>query len=117
MIFAVHFDIANKKGGGYDAKFNAITKELRSKEQAQEWRKVTDTCYLILTDETADQLAERIHENLNKQDSLIVVEVDITNRAGWLAPHVWKWCDEQQSRYPNSCRKLSRLFQVGVLNQ
>jgi hypothetical protein len=46
--------------------------------------------WLISTDETPTELANRLHNHMGTEDLFIVIEV-IKNYDGWLPPGAWDW--------------------------
>jgi hypothetical protein len=84
--YSVPYDL-NRQGQNYSALYD----ELR---RTGTWWHRLDSKWLIVTTETASQLANRLRAVIDSNDSLLVIEV--RNRAGnlaagWLDQEAWNW--------------------------
>lgn len=82
--YCVSYDL-NKLGQNYDP----LYKELKS---SPGWWHDLDSTWLISTQETAEQLANRLLAHLDKNDRLLVIKV-VRDYQGWLTQDAWKWID------------------------
>ena len=81
----------------YDLKFpggdySGLYKELKHSPTKKWWHHVEST-WIILTDESAGELWARIKSNIDKDDTVIIIEVR-DNASGWLTERAWNWIHE-----------------------
>jgi len=83
--FCVSYDL-NKSGQRY--------KELHEElERSSNWWHYLDSTWLVITNETVDQLADRLRAEMDSNDSLLCIEVR-RNFNGWLPQDAWDWISE-----------------------
>lgn len=85
-VYAVSYDL-NKPGQDY----SSLIAEL---EASPGWWHYLKSTWLIATNESVQQLAGRLLQRIDKDDSLLVIEV-LNNKAGWLPQKAWDWINRQ----------------------
>ncbi|MDD5405692.1 MAG: hypothetical protein PHE73_01980 [Sulfurovaceae bacterium] len=84
-VYCVSYDL-NKSGQNYDNLYDELKK-------SSSWWHFLDSTWLIYTNESANQLSERIRLHLDKNDYLLVIKV--TNEySGWLPQEAWDWINK-----------------------
>lgn len=83
--FCVSYDL-NKSGQNYTALYEELKK-------SPNWWHHLDSTWLIVTNETADQLRDRIRKHLDDNDTLLIIKV-IRPYSGWLNKQAWEWLDK-----------------------
>jgi hypothetical protein len=83
--FCVSYDL-NKSGQNYSALYEELKK-------SPNWCHPMDSTWLIVTNETAEQLRDRIRKHLDDNDTLLVIKV-VRPYSGWLTKEVWDWLDK-----------------------
>ena len=81
-IYSLTYDL-HKPGQNYEA----LKKELKA---STNWWHYLQSTWLIYTSETANQLWNRIAPIIDKNDSVLIIEVR-NNKQGWLPEEAWKW--------------------------
>ena len=82
-VFAVSYDL------------NATSAENRNKffdvlKACPSWCRYLESTWLVLTQEGAYSLAERLRQNIDEHDPLLVIQV-AADYAGWLPEDAWDW--------------------------
>ena len=54
------------------------------------WRYIPNT-WLVVTDQSPDDIMERVETFLSGPDRILIMEVTPTNRAGWMPQDGWAW--------------------------
>jgi hypothetical protein len=66
-------------------------------DKAADWLRYSPECWLIYTSQPAKVWYERLTEISDiKERSLLVCEVNLSNRAGWIKQSVWDWIKKQR---------------------
>lgn len=84
--YLVTYDL-NKSGKDYKSLFDEIDK------QCTKWVRPLKSVYLVKSDLTAKVLFEKLHEVMDKDDSLLVIEVK-NNKHGWLDQSSWDYINK-----------------------
>lgn len=71
--------------------YEALEEELK---QSDGWWHYLERTWIILTDETPDEIWKRIEEKINKENQLLIIEVNGKVRQGWLKQSAWDWIKE-----------------------
>jgi hypothetical protein len=86
MIYLITYEL-NQKDKDYSGFYNEIKSD-------HAWWHYIDTTWLIKTEETPQQISDRLLPYLNKEtDNLLIIKVDPTIKQGWLSKEAWKWVD------------------------
>ena len=84
MILLVSYDL-RQPGGDY----SGLIEELK---ECSAWWHYLKSTWIVSTDETPDQFAERLRRHLHKRDRLLVIAVEPgASRQGWLPKKAWDW--------------------------
>jgi len=81
--FAVTYDLRAKRKPDYKGVF----KELKL---CTRWWHYLESTWLVMTDETASELWERLRPHVHSRDSVLIIEVR-DNVSGWLPEKAWAW--------------------------
>lgn len=65
-------------------------------EQSRSWLHYLDKTWLISTEETLQQLDQRLRQHIAPTDKLLIVKFS-GEYAGWLPKEAWQWIDERMS--------------------
>ena len=80
--YCISYDL-KVPGRDYTALFNAI-------KQSELWWHYLDSTWIISTNESAQQVWDRLANAIDKNDYLLVIEVR-NNTKGWLPKEAWTW--------------------------
>ena len=89
-VFCVSYDLSKP-----NRNYNSLYDELK---KSKSWWHYLQSTWLIFTDESADTLAQRLLKHLDKDDSLLVIEVN-KDRQGWLPNKAWEWIKDHIDGY------------------
>lgn len=82
-IYIITYELNSK--GDYDDLYDAI------KAYGTWWHHVEST-WIIVTEQSASEINNNLKKHINKgEDNLIIIKLDITDRAGWLPKKAWAW--------------------------
>ena len=84
-VYCVSYDL-NKAGQNYNNLYDELKK-------SSNWCHPTDSTWLIVTHESAEQLRNRIRNHMDDNDTLLIIKV-IRPYSGWLTQEVWDWMDK-----------------------
>lgn len=78
---------------GVDQDCSQLHKEIKT---ASRWWHHLESTWIVCTDLTPAQWADRLRRHLNSSDHLLVVEI-ARNYDGWLPAEAWNWLHKQES--------------------
>ena len=81
-VYNVSYDL-DKPGQNYDG----LIAELK---KSPKWWHYLKSTWLVLTDESADQLWNRLGRHLDRTDNVLVIQVG-RDYSGWLPKEAWDW--------------------------
>lgn len=81
-VYLVSYDL-NSPGQNY----TSLRDELK---KSTDWWHYLDSTWLIYTWESANQVWNRIHSEIDKNDRVLIIEVK-NNMQGWLTQDAWDW--------------------------
>lgn len=84
-VYCVSYDL-NRPGQKYDALYEEL-------KNSPSWWHHLDSTWLIYTEETAQQLSDRLLKHIDKNDQLLVIKV-VRAYQGWLNEEAWKWIND-----------------------
>lgn len=88
MIHIVSYTISPKR------EMSPLIEELK---QSSSWWHYLDDTWLVSTDETAQQLWNRLAKKFRTSDHVIVIEITKNHtRQGWLPKEAWEWIRNQE---------------------
>jgi len=73
-----------------------LHRELQQLKGSRSWWHYLDKTWLISTDETLEQVNERLRRHLRDTDKLLIVKFR-GEYAGWLPKEAWQWIEERMS--------------------
>jgi hypothetical protein len=82
MIYVVSYSLRPKRN------VTGLITALQTQFQA--WFHYLDETWLIQTDETPDEVYERLRHHINRDDRLLIVKADPLYQ-GWLPKDAWDW--------------------------
>ena len=80
--YTINYDLKTP-GRNYDSLYVEIKK-------SSKWWHFLESTWIILTDETPNQVWDRLASNVDKNDYLLIIEVR-DNVQGWLPKEAWDW--------------------------
>lgn len=84
MVLLVSYDLKSP-GGDYSGLF----KELKASDG---WWHYLESTWLIFTNETPQELYDRLGKHTHKEDRVLVIEIaKPAPRQGWLPQKAWMW--------------------------
>ncbi|MFB2938361.1 hypothetical protein ACE1B6_24200 [Aerosakkonemataceae cyanobacterium BLCC-F154] len=89
-MILVTYDL-NKRGQNYQKLTEAI-------KSLGDWWHYLDSTWLLKTRLTTEQVANRLKQEIDDNDSLLVIEVNPHNSRGWLPEEAWDWIYDRVSR-------------------
>ncbi len=60
------------------------------------WWHFIKTCYILISNKTADDLAKSIGNSIVSEKTFLLIEVNMNNRQGWLNEEAWKWINDNK---------------------
>ena len=88
-VYNISYDL-NQPGQRYTGLIDEI-------KRSPAWLHCLESTWLISTSETAEAVAKRLSPNLDKNDSLLVIEV-VKNYQGLLSQEKWDWINKHVTR-------------------
>ena len=80
--FSINYDL-KKPGRDYSGLYAEI-------KRSGKWWHYLDSTWIVITAETAKQIWNRLEKHVDKNDSMLIIEVR-DNVQGWLPEDAWKW--------------------------
>ena len=101
MIYLVSYDLAPRQlpNGGrrvFGPRETAMYPFHQELERSPSWWHYIDKTWLISTDETLEQLSQRLRQHLGPEDMLLITRFS-SECAGVLPPEAWDWIEEKMS--------------------
>ena len=83
--YSITYDL-KAPGRNYDSLYEAI-------KQCGKWWHYLESTWIVITNETSQQIWNRLSSHIDKNDSILIIEVR-RNRYGLLPKDAWQWIDE-----------------------
>ena len=80
--FSINYDL-KLPGRDYSGLYEAIKATGR-------WWHFLDSTWIVVTNETAGEIWQRLSTHVDKNDYLLIIEVT-NNAQGWLPKEAWEW--------------------------
>lgn len=80
--FAINYDL-KKPGSNYDGLHAEIKK-------TKLWWHYLGSTWLVITDETVEQISARLRAQIDASDFMLIIEVR-KNADGWMPQEAWDW--------------------------
>ncbi len=84
--YLIKYDPKKTPGRKHDPLYKEIKKSLI-------WWHYLESTWLIVTNETAEQIWDRLKSHVNKNDYILIIEVR-SDYHGWLPEKAWDWIEE-----------------------
>lgn len=84
-VYCVSYDL-NRSGQNYNLLYDELKK-------SSGYIHALDSTWFVSTQETANQLADRIKKVVDSNDSYFVIQVT-KNYNGWMPQNVWDWLNK-----------------------
>jgi hypothetical protein len=78
---------------GRDSPDDALKKEFN---RALDWVSYAPNCWILYTTTSIDQWYKRVKKIVPSDASILIVEVDLNNKQGFLPPYVWEWLNKNR---------------------
>lgn len=83
--FSINYDL-KVPGRDYTGLYEEIKRSGR-------WWHYLDSTWIVITDESAQQIWDRLERHIDKNDFMLIIEV-LDNVQGWLPKDAWNWIHE-----------------------
>lgn len=80
--------------GGRSAPTQRIQEVLN---KARDWVRYAPNCYILYTTADVQTWYGRLRDVIHERDHILVVELNIENRQGWLPKSIWDWIRRDRS--------------------
>ena len=84
--YAVSYDLRVKAKPDYSGLFEEL-------KNSPAWWHYLESTWLIVTEETVEEVWNRLGRHVHQRDSLLIIEVR-NNAQGWLLKDAWKWINQ-----------------------
>lgn len=88
MIYLITYDL-RVPGRDYTSLYNAI-------KGYNDWQHPLESTWLISNDSQANDIYTYLSQFIDKNDRLLIIEVNPANKQGWLAKSFWDWVNSKQ---------------------
>jgi len=75
-----------------------IILNLHKERVVTNWWHYIKTCYILISDRSANDLSTIIANNLISNKKFLVAEINLNNRQGWLSQEAWDWIKDEMAR-------------------
>ena len=101
MIYLVSYDLSPRQppNGGrrvFGPRETVMYPFHQELERSPSWWHYIDKTWLVCTDETLEQLSQRLCQHLGPTDMLLITEFR-GEYSGFLPPEAWNWIEEKMS--------------------
>jgi hypothetical protein len=81
--------------GDHSIEFIANNEVQKVINEANDWLRYASNCWIVWTSDTPQQLYQKLVAIPQlKQSSVLVVKLDLSDRAGQFPPWIWEWIDK-----------------------
>ena len=80
--FSINYDL-KVPGRDYSRLYDEI-------KRSSKWWHYLDSTWIVITNESAQQIWNRLAKHIDKNDYILIVEI-LDNVQGWLPKDAWKW--------------------------
>jgi len=64
------------------------------------WWHHLESTWLVATEDDAQKIWEKIEPHIDKNDSVLIIKINSSDRQGWLPKEAWKWINENVGSEP-----------------
>ena len=89
MIISISYDL-NRPGQNYQDLYNTI-------KQATSWAHPLESLWFIQTQESVNDLSEKLLRQIDQNDHLFLVDITGQPRQGWMSKEMWDWLDKHRN--------------------
>jgi len=83
MIYLITYDL-RVPGRDYTSLYNAI-------KEYGDWQHPVESTWFISSDQQANDIYDHLFPFIDKNDRILVIQVNQINKQGWLAKSFWDW--------------------------
>lgn len=83
MVYLITYDL-RVPGRDYTSLYNAI-------KEYSDWQHPVESTWFISSGLQANDIYDYVRQFIDNNDRLLVIQVDKTNKQGWLAKSFWDW--------------------------
>jgi hypothetical protein len=83
-LMLVTYDLTGASSDDYKDLFGELKK-------CKGWWHYLESSWIVSTDQTADELWDRLEPHVKTRDHVLVVRIDGQDRQGWLPKKAWEW--------------------------
>ena len=58
---------------------------------AIDWLRYAPNCWIVWTSRNPIEWHAKLHPHLGPDDTMLIVEINMANRYGWLGENLWAW--------------------------
>lgn len=87
-IYAINYDL---KQPGYN--YSKLYEAIRSLAVDEQWQHPLESMWVISVqdDIRANDIFQALHDKMDGNDSLFIVDITMRDRQGWLSESFWTW--------------------------
>ena len=89
-VYSITYDL-KKPGRNYSGLYDAI-------KSYNHWWHYLGSTWMVATDSTPEQIWEVIRPHIDRNDSVLIIEVK-NNKSGWLPKEAWNWLNDNIPYY------------------
>src|SRR2546425_7598082 len=86
---------------GFNPGFETFDNLFTEDERTRGWLRWNAFTWLIRTERTANEWYEILRQRISRDDSLLIVRADLSERFGWAPEWVWDWIDDKPVHKPS----------------
>jgi hypothetical protein len=68
-------------------------------DRAKDWASLSASFWILRTNKPADEWYARFKPVLHADDSILIMEVNLQNRRGWLPSNIVQWLSKDHTLY------------------
>lgn len=88
MVYLITYDL-RVPGRDYISLYNTI-------KEYGDWQHPVESTWFISSNLQADDIYNHLFQFIDKNDRLLVIQVNQTNKQGWLAKSFWDWLNSKK---------------------
>lgn len=89
MVYLIAYDL-RVPGHDYTPLYNAV-------KEYEDWKHPMESTWFVSSDDQANDIYNHLSQFIDKKnDYLIVIQVNSTNRQGWLGKSFWDWLNSKK---------------------
>lgn len=84
--YLITYDLKNKSIKNYESLYSAI-------KNTGPWWHYLDSTWIVKSNFTATQIWNQLGQHLLRNDFILVIKIDTSDKWGWLPQDAWNWLD------------------------